>query len=109
MPCIVSSSFSLSQSYFLRSRVERRLLLSHECPQRLVLVCGDHVHPGIDGGAPPCVDSGARTEIVGCPPSLVLRGSKAVESIEANPVAEAVGTVHQGLQSLVVGFGPVAS
>ena len=49
-----------------------------------------------------------RSEVIAFAPALILRGIEAVECVEANPVAELVGMIHQRFQASGIGCGPIA-
>src|SRR4051812_19215158 len=84
------------------------LTLGGERREGFILVGGDQVDARIQRRLPPRLSRGAGAEVVGVPPALIFTRREAVERVEADPVAELVGVIDQGLEARGVARRPVA-
>ncbi len=74
----------------------------------LVVVGGDEIDTGCDGGFPAGLGGLAGAEVVGFAPALVVLRGEAIDGVEANPEALFMGVIDEGAEAGVVFGGPGA-
>src|SRR5215472_13374827 len=82
--------------------------LLHRRGQVLVLVGRDEIDARFQRGPPAYHDRIARTEVITVAPSAIIRAGEAIQCVEADPIAEPVRAIDQGVQAPLLCRGPLA-
>src|ERR1039457_5350974 len=99
---------SEATGFFKNAALGSSVRRSDDARQFPVVVRGDEVGAGTDGGFPPRHGFLPRSEVVFRVPALVLGIDNPIQKIEAEKIAEPMSIAHELLQPFFRCFGPFA-